>query len=176
MKNMNLFARLAAYFSFSSGLVWLGSYIARLSATYQLFESNEIVLKKNFTGQVLSGSLNILAPTVLLTFISYLIFIVTFSLFLLTSKISLRQNGWLFIISVIVYFTLPFEIVLMLIDWDLIQIFSSSSTLDQAAVGLIVKRIESLQGFPLIIIICYLAIPYLLIFKPFDLKRKPNEN
>jgi len=97
-------------------------------------------------------------------------------LFLLTSKISLRQNGWLFIISVIVYFTLPFEIVLMLIDWDLIQIFSSSSTLDQAAVGLIVKRIESLQGFPLIIIICYLAIPYLLIFKPFDLKRKPNEN
>jgi len=176
MKNINLFGRIAAYISFTSGMVWLGSYIARLSATYTLFESNEVVLKKFVTGPVLAGSLNVLAPTILLTFISYLLFIITFSLFLLTSKISLKLNGWLFIISVIVYFTLPFEIVLMLIDWDLIQNLLSSSRVDQLAIGLIIERIESLQGFPLIIIICYLAIPYLLIFKPFNLIPSTNEN
>ena len=176
MKNINLFGRIAAYISFTSGMVWLGSYIARLSATYTLFESNEVVLKKFVTGPVLAGSLNVLAPTILLTFISYLLFIITFSLFLLTSKISLKLNGWLFIISVIVYFTLPFEIVLMLIDWDLIQILFSGSRVDQMAIGLIIERVESLQGFPLIIIICYLTIPYLLIFKPFNLIPSTNEN
>ena len=169
MKNINLFGRIAAYISFTSGVVWLGSYIARLSATYTLFESNEVVLKKFVTGPVLAGSLNVLVPTILLTFISYLLFIITFSLFLITSKLSLKLNGWLFIISVIVYITLPFEIVLMLIDWDLIQNLLSSSRVDQLAIGLIIERIESLQGFPLIIIICYLTIPYLLIFKPFNL-------
>jgi len=176
MKNINLFARIAAYISFTSGVVWLGSYIVRLSATYTLFESNEVVLKKFVTGPILAGSLNVLAPTILLTFISYLLFIITFSLFLLTSKISLKLNGWLFIISVIVYFTLPFEIVLMLIDWDLIQNLLSSSRVDQLAIGLIIERIESLQGFPLIIIICYLTIPYLLIFKPLNLTPRINEN
>lgn len=173
---MNLFARLTAYVTFTSGVVWLGSYISRLTATYQLFESNDAVLKKIFTGQVLAGSLNILAPTILLTFASYLIFIITFSLFLLISKISLKQNGWLFIISVIVYITLPLEIGLMIIDWELIQILHSGGRMDQLVVSLLIERVESLQGFPFIIIICYLTIPYFIIFKPFNLTHKINEN
>lgn len=166
MKNLNKFSRYLFFIICLSGAIWLGSYITRLSVTYRLFDSNDFVLKDYINTQSLNNILNILLPAYLFTFISYIIFFVFFILFLSTSKLSLKNNGWLFIISVVVLLTFPFEAYLMTIDYNIISLLTGSSFNAGEVLTLIIKRFKVLSSFPVIEIFCYFAIISLLIFQP----------
>ena len=175
MKNKKLTANLAASLALLSGSVWFGVYLLRMFICYRIFD-----VDMNFIGnlntQNLSGFLFALTPVINTTFVTYIIFIVIFSIFLFTSKISLKKNGWLFIITLIVYITLPFEAYLMTIDYKMILELNYSIHVNVDYVtGLIKDRFENLSSFPIIIIFSYCAAYFFLIFKPL-MQKKNNEN
>ena len=159
-----------------SGIIWLGTYVLRLSLSYQLFEQNEFVIQSNLTPENILGFLSIFIIAVKTTSICYLIFITSYLAFISTTKFKLKQNGWLFITTVIIFLTLPFEIYLMTIDYKIIQIMSISSFLVGDIINLIVKRFTSLDGFPLMEIFAYFSIVYFVIFQPLKMAKKQNEN
>ena len=101
--------------------------------------------------------------------------IVCFTLFLFASHLKLKENGWLFIIAAIIYLTLPFETFLLVDDYKLIVFFLNEQFSSEMIVDLITDRLYRLSSFPIIQILSYLSIPYLLIFKPLVLKIK-DEN
>jgi hypothetical protein len=176
MKNTSLIAKISAYLSLTSGIIWFGSYITRLGVTYQLFEEDGIQFKSFVSPESLEAITSLLSPTIFLSFFSYLIFIIAFSQFLFTAKINIKNNGWLLIISLIIFLTMPFEIYLMTIDWDLIKLFYAESRNYSQLLNLVIDRIRNLEGFSLVIIICYLTIPFMLLFQPFTLKKSIDEN
>jgi hypothetical protein len=45
----------------------------------------------------------------------------------------------------------------------------------EKVIGLITDRQYRLSSFPIIMILSYLSIPYLLIFKPFTLKKRDED-
>jgi len=175
MKKNNKISSIFGYLALTSGSIWFGAYIARLVSTYQMYEETEPVFKAFINSTNLPAIVEILEPLVYLTFITYLIMIVCFTLFLFTSHLKLKENGWLFIITAIIYIMLPFEAILSIIDYKLIIFFMNGQFSSETIVDLITDRLYSLSSFPIIQILSYLAIPYLLIFKPFTLKSK-NEN
>ena len=175
MKKNNKISSIFGYLALTSGSIWFGAYIARLVSTYQMYEETEPVFKTFINSTNLPAIVEILAPLIYLTFITYLTMIVCFTLFLFTSNLKLKENGWLFIIAAIIYITLPFEAILSIIDYKLIIFFMNGQFSSETIVDLITDRLYSLSSFPIIQILSYLAIPYLLIFKPFTLKSK-NEN
>jgi hypothetical protein len=105
-------------------------------------------------------------PVILTPFVSFIITIVAFLLFIITSKISLRENGWLFIIFIAVLITLPFEIYLMTIDYKIILMLNSSSIDANQIISLLRKRITVLSSFPILVLITYLSFFYFIVFKP----------
>jgi len=169
MKNKKI-SNVLAFASLVFGALWLGAYVTRLILTYNLFKEGELVLKYFVNNTNITGIFQAFEPLYYITFITYPIFIICFTLFLFSSGLSFKENGWLFITSIIIYFTLPFEAILMAIDYKIIVMNLAGNFDSEVTLTLITERLEILGGFSVILILCYLSIPYFLIFRPFSLK------
>ena len=170
MKNINLFSKIFLLISVISGSLWFGSYLARLTATYQMFQGNYFNLNYYITQQNLPGILTTITALLLLTGILFTVFIVTYFIFLISSKLSLKENGWLFVITMIILVTLPFEIYLMTIDYKIYLLISNLNFNATDVLSLYIKRLKILSGFPIIEMLCYASIIFFSLFQP--LKRK----
>src|ERR1035437_4255267 len=163
MNTLNKTSKIFAYIAVITCSLWIGAYLSRLFLSYQLFEVQDLFLKPYITSANLAGILTTLLPSVTTTFVLYICFILSIALFIIISRIKLRDNGWLFIIVVIILITSPFEIYLMTLDYSIIlqlnhDIFNTSDIVE-----LFVKRIKVLGSFPLIEVFCYLSFYYFLL-------------
>ncbi len=175
MKNINIFSRIFLFISSSAGIVWIGSYVARLSLAYQLFYGNYFSLKSYVTAQNLPGILTTLNPGIILSGIAYLVFIISFIIFLASSGISLKKNGWLFISMLLIFITMPFELFLMVkFDYKIINAVSSGTFNGTEVLNYYIARFKVLGSFPLIELISYGAVIFFIIFRPFNIKSKPE--
>jgi hypothetical protein len=175
MKKSNKFSSVFGAVALALGSIWFGAYIARLLTTYQMFETTELVLKSYLTNNNLPGIIQTTFPLVNLTFFSYLFLILSFTIYLIFTPLKLKENGWLFIVSMIIYLTLPFEIFLLIIDYKLIVLFISEQFASEDVLKLIIERITLLNSFPIILLLSFLSIPFFLVVKPFTIKSK-DEN
>ena len=175
MKKRNKLSSILGYLALTSGSIWFGAYLARLITTYQMFEETEPVLKNFIDNTNLPVIVEILSPLVYITTIAYLIMLMSFTLFLFISDLKLKENGWLFIIAALIYITLPFETILLIFDYKQIVLFLNEQFGSEKIIELITNRLYRLSSFPIIQILSYLSIPYLLIFRPFTRKVK-DEN
>ncbi len=92
-----------------------------------------------------------------------MVMIISTLLFYMTSKLSLRFNGWLFIILIAVLITFPFEIYLMIIDYKVIVALNSGSFDSAQVVTLLRDRIKNLSSFSIVEIIIIFII--LLLYR-----------
>ena len=172
MKTLNKTSKIFAYLAVLTCSLWIGAYLSRLFLSYQLFEVQDLSLKPYITSSNLAGILITMLPSITTTFVVYICFIFSFALFMIFSHIKFRDNGWLFIIAVIILITLPFEIYLMTIDYSIILQLNHGTFNTSEIVDLFVKRIKVLGSFPLIEVFCYMSFYYFLLFRPLT----KNEN
>jgi hypothetical protein len=161
------------YLSFLTGVLWLGSYFSKLVIFYQFFEPKDFILKPIFNEQNLHVIFIELNPLIILTLVLYLVFIISYFLFITVSKISLKKNGWLFITTAIIFLTFPFELYLITIDYKIIASVLTGNFSSLQIVQLIIERFKVLSSFPLIELFCYFSIIYFVLFKPLTAKTKP---
>lgn len=169
MKNLTLISKILLTIALASGALWLGSYTTKLFELYHLFEvdqANVLVLKSNLTNVNLKPVLFELLPVLSLSLISYALFVVFSIVFLLFSKISLKKNGWLFISLMIVIICLPFEIVLSLKDYNIINMILNNSDSINEMIEIIKSRITIFSSFPIVSLILHYSIFVLFVFKP----------
>lgn len=170
MHKLNKFSKIFLFLFAASGVIWLGSYITRLFLFYRLFQEDELILREFINEENLKAIMQVLIAAILINMIFYLIMIFTSMVFILSSKLNLKQNGWLFISIVIIMITLPLEIYLMTIDYKiLMQILSNVFSSDEI-VQLVVKRFTVLGSFPMIEILFYFSVLYLFMFQPLTKK------
>lgn len=175
MKKNSKSSSLFGYLALTSGSIWFGAYVSRLLTTYQMFEETEYTLKDYISNANLSTIFQTTFPLVNLTFYSYIVMTISFTLFLILSRLKLKENGWLLIIALIIYLTLPLESLLLITDYKLIVLFLNEQFGSEQILKLVIERLSKLSSFPIILILSYLTIPYFLVFKPFTLKVK-DEN
>ncbi|MEG8947383.1 hypothetical protein [Rosettibacter firmus] len=147
-------------------IFWLGGYVARHLVIYQFFEPENLELKPLFQNNSLNVNLYLILPLFVFNIISYIIFLITFILFLFISKINLKNEGWLLITTLIIIITAPFEIYLLVKDYQISKSIYYNLTDAVTIINFIRERITSLNGFSLIEIFSYCAIIFLLVFKP----------
>lgn len=172
MKNLGIVSKILLFLAVLSGALWFGSYFARLTAAYQLFQGNYFNLAGFVTKENLPGIFSSLNSLIVLSGVLYIIFILTYFSFLFSSKISLKQNGWLFIITLLILVTLPFEAYLISIDVKIYTLISANNFNAGEVLNLYINRIKSLGSFPIVELFCYTAVIFFLLFQP--LKKKLN--
>jgi len=170
MEKLKNSSKIILFISLLSGVLWFGAYTARLFLTFQLFQPKNLLFKSYISSANLSGIYITLMPIITFTFVTYFVFLIAFSLFLMISKISLKKEGWLFVIMLIVFITAPFELYLMTIDWKTIMILLSENFKADQISQLVIKRLSLLSSFSLIEIFSYVGIIFLAVFKPLRIK------
>jgi hypothetical protein len=176
MKKLSKLSKIFLFLAVLSAIIWVGSAVTRQLITYQLFEGPELNFKSYVTEQNLHGIYETILPSVTITFVSYCVFIISFILFLIIARINLKHFGWLFIITVVVFILMPFEIYLMTIDFKMISLLNSGNFETNIITDLILSRFKVLGSFTIIEILCYLAFVYFILFKPLQVIPKQNEN
>lgn len=172
MQNLSKLSKIFLYLCSLSGILWLGGYLSRLLLTYELFQPKDFLLKPYVSQANMPGIFTTLNASVTFTFILFIVFLLTFILFLVTSGISLKQQGWLFVIMLIIAVTAPFEIYLMTIDYNIItKVFYNASFDAGEILSLYIKRLKILSSFSLIEIFSYCAIVFLVLFRPLTMKK-----
>jgi hypothetical protein len=170
MNNISTISKIFAVLSLIFGAIWVGSYLSRLFVVYQLFEGQDLVLKSYITNENIKGILFSIMPSFVVHFATFFaMFIATF-IFYLSSRISLRFNGWLFIILIAILITTPFEIYLMLIDYKVIMMLNSGSFDTNTVISLLRNRIKDLSSFSIVVILTYLSFYYFIVFHPLTKK------
>jgi len=171
MKNLNTISKIFLYLTTVSGVLWFGSYIAKLALSYQLFQGHEFALNYYLNSQNLSAVFLTLNTCTILTSITYAIFIISYIIFIASSHLSLKENGWLLIVSLIILITMPFETYLMTIDYKIYKLLQFGLFNSMDVLNLYIKRFKILGSFPIIEVLSYLAIIFLILFKPLQAKK-----
>lgn len=166
MKELSTLSKVFAVIALASISVWIGAYLTRQFLVYQIFEGPDLILKNYLNENNLSGVLTELLPSILIHFITFIIFIVSFFLFVITSRLKLRLNGWLFIILIATIIIVPFESYLMLIDYKVILLLDSGSFDSNQVIALLRDRIKDLSSFPIVAILTFISFYYFIVFKP----------
>lgn len=170
MENLKTSSRIILFLTVLTGALWMGSYFTRLMTSYQIFEGTNFTLREYITSASLPAVLRSFQPAIISTFVLYILFILFLIMFLFTSGIKIKNNGWYFIIIVLILITAPLEIYLLSIDFRLISILGTPGFDSTAALELIIRRFRIFSSFPVIEILCYFAVIYFIIFRPLTKK------
>ncbi|MFA7229240.1 MAG: hypothetical protein WC061_09400 [Melioribacteraceae bacterium] len=170
MLKLNLLPKIFLFLAILFFAVFLGSYISRQMLVYQLFEQNGIDFKSIYNNDNLPFIYATLVPAFILNIAGYYSFMVSFLVFLFSSKIRIKYEGWLFAIIIIVAVTAPFEIYLSTIDLKISQMILSESATAAAVSALVQERMSALSSFPLIEVFSFAAIIFLSVFQPLRKK------
>ena len=146
--------------------LWLGSYIVRQAVIYGLFEKENLVLKSIYQGNNLYAVLSSILPIFIFNIVSYLILLIAFVLFLISCKLNLKREGWLFVSTLIVFICAPFEIYLLLKDYKIVELIMNGNYEVQNVITLIKTRLSQFDGFSQIEIFSFIGIVFLSIFQP----------
>ena len=172
MQKISTVSKVFAVLSLISASIWIGSYLSRLFLVYQIFEGPDLILKSYVNDANVEGILISIMPALVVHFVAFIFMIVTSISFFATSKLNLRNNGWLFIILVAILITLPFEIYLMIIDLKIILMLQSTSFDSNAILFLLRDRIKVLSSYSIVAILTYLSFYYFIVFQPLTKKEK----
>ena len=174
MNSVSTTSKIFALISLIAASIWVGSYLTRMFLVYQLFEGTDLILKSYINESNIQGILLSLLPAIMVHVLAFIVMIISTLLFYLTLKLSLRFNGWLFIILIAILVTFPFEIYLMLIDYKVVIALISGSFDSEQVITLLRDRIKDLSSFPIVALLTYLSFYYFIIFKPITKKIEPK--
>lgn len=174
MNKVSTISKIFAVISLIAASIWAGSYLTRMFLVYQLFEGTDLILKNYINQNNIVGILSTLLPAIMVHMISFVVMIISTLLFYMTSKLSLKLNGWVFIILIGILITLPFEIYLMIIDYKVVIALFSGSFDSIKVVSLLRDRIKELGSFPIVALLTYLSFYYFIIFQPLIKKIDPK--
>jgi len=166
MKSKFTLSKILAVLALISASIWLGSYLSRLFIVYQFFEGPDLILKNYINENNIDGILFSVLPAIIVHFVSFIIMMITTILFYLTTRLSLRFNGWLFIILIAVLILLPFEIYLMSIDYNIILTLNSRAFDSTQVVTMLRDRITDLSSFSIVVLLTYSSFYYFIVFQP----------
>ncbi len=169
MENQNKISKTFLFITVLSFVLFFGSYLTKLNLLSQFFDAETMTLKSIYVGSDLSLVMKSLLPSFSVSMISFIAFVFFCIVFVIVTKINLREEGWLFITIIILLITTPFEIFLLIkFDLPIISELMQVSIRYDYILGLMKNRMMILGPFPLILLFSYFVIIYLSLFKPLQ--------
>lgn len=171
--NISKISKATLYLSILSFNIWTGSALAKVLLTYNFFIPPHFALKSFVNQQTVTAVTNTLAPVYALSTAAMLGVLVFFILFVFLSKLSLRNNGWLFI-SLILVVLLSFAEFFLYFKFDKAFIESVFWGVPDGNthINLLIQRFEKFSSFPVIEMLSACALIFLFLFQPL----RKNEN
>jgi hypothetical protein len=154
-----------------AGFFWLGGVNIRAIIGFDLLQAGTLDFKPNIHPYIERIVYSLIAQSSVVVNIAYVIVLVAGLIYLRTTDLRLRENGWLMMSVILFYVFSPVEIYTMILDakmWYLDHIGSNDLVEFRK---IFIHRLAALAGVPMIALLSYYTIICLAVFQP--MKHRP---
>lgn len=163
--------KIALFIIVVASIIWLGGINIRAIMGFNLLQTGTLDFKPNIHPYVERVVFGLIAQSSTTINIAYVILWISGIIFLKTTLLKLKDNGWLMITAILFYIFTPVEIYTMILDvrmWGLDHLGSNDLVEFRK---LFIHRLSALAGVPFIALLCYYTAIAIAIFQPL---RKSN--
>jgi hypothetical protein len=160
-------------------IFWLGGLNIRAIIGNEFFEKGTIVLRSDLPGDFERALILVYANSTIVTFISYIVVLISSICYLFYTRPKLKEKGWMMIAIILFFIFVPVEIYTGYLDLKYILMYFFYSGEGYQFRELLVKRVSAIGGLPAIAIFCYYSIIGILVWRPLNKKTAEevkNEN
>jgi len=154
-----------------AAITWLGGVTVRLVLSGCLFVPGTLEFKPELVPIVEREAFRMINYTSILTLIGYVVALLSGLLFLFSTRLKLRENGWLMMAVLLFCMFIPVEAYTSYLDGKMISLELWGSPQPPLFRELFIERVAALKGVPFIALLCYYTIIGLAIWKPL---KKPE--
>lgn len=167
MENLSKISKFFLFLFVLSFIIWSGSYIAKYLMIYQFFEP-EMTIKPEYQNVDFAPIFLTFSPIFTINIFSYPFYIVFLILFVISSKLSIKKEGWLFIILIFSVLTAPFEFITLYKDYVILNLINAGKF--EGMINIIKEKVIEQSSFPVVQFLFICAIVFLMILKPLRKK------
>ena len=147
-------------------IIWLGAVNVRAVIGNELLVFGTLDFKQNLDGELEREIFRLISLSSIIVIGGYLATFVSALVFVRTTPLRFRENGWLTMSAILFFVFSPVEFYTIFLDWRMIALdFFSNPTLREFRV-LFIHRLAALAGVPIIALLCYYTIIALAIWQP----------
>jgi len=151
---------------------WLGGINVRAMIGFSLLQFGTLEFKSNIQPGIERTIFSLVAQSSLIVNIAYVLVVAAAVVYLRTTELRAKREGWLMISAILFFLFVPVEIYTMVLDVKMwILDMSGSNDLVEFR-KLFIHRLAALSGVPMIALLSYYTIIGLAIFRP--LRRDPD--
>ena len=148
------------------GIIWLGGINVRAMIGFDLLQVGTLDFKTYIHPQVERMVYGFLAQSSMLLSITYGLTWISGIVFLKTTRLNPKQQGWLMMSAILFYMFTPVEIYSMVLDGRMMYLdYLGSNDLVEYR-KLFIHRLAALAGVPMIALLGYYTAIVVIIFKP----------
>lgn len=157
----------------AGAVFWLGGINIRALIGNELLNYDQFDFRTSIPPDRENTLFQMICNSSLVVVISYFFVLVSAIWFLATTKLKMKQNGWLLMSSILFFIFVPAEIYTYYLDVQFIILFFSGPPNHDGLLKLFGERLGALSGVPVIAMFCYYTIIPIAVFRP--LRKKDEE-
>ena len=155
-----------------AAVVWLGGTNIRVLIGSDLLQLGTVDFKPNIHPYVERTVFSLIAQSSLVVNIAYIVLWFAGIVYLRTTRLTLKENGWLMMSAILFYLFTPVEIYTMVLDTKMwfLDLIGSNDLVEFRR--LFFHRLGALAGVPYIALLCYYTIIGLAVIQPLKRLRE----
>ena len=151
-----------------SAIFWLGGINIRSVISNELLDYDQFAFTTSIPPDRENTIFQLISNASLVIIISYTIVLISAIWFTVTTKLKMKENGWLLMSAIMFFLFVPVEIYTYILDIKFMLLFHSGPENHDGLLKLFGERLGALSGMPVIAVLCYYTIIPIVIFKPLN--------
>ena len=154
-----------------SAIFWLGGINIRTLIGNELLDYDQFDFRTSLPPDRENTLFQMISNASLVVVISYAIVLISAIWFIASTKLKMKENGWLLMSAILFFLFVPVELYTNYLDVRFMILFHQGPPNHDELLKLFGERIGAFQGVPVIAILCYYTIIPIAVFRPL---RKPK--
>lgn len=145
---------------------WLGGLNVRAAIGFDLLQMGTLEFKPNIHPYVERAVFSLIAQSSLIVGAAYIACWVSAVAYLVSCRMTFRENGWLLMSAILFFLFTPVEIYTMVLDARMWLLDHQGSNDLVEFRKLFIHRLAALSGVPMIALLCYYTSVAFAVFRP----------
>lgn len=159
-----------------SAVFWLGGINIRTLIGNELLDYDQFDFRTSIPPDRENTLFQMMSNASLVVVVSYAIVLISAIWFVLTTKLKMKENGWLLMCAVLFFLFVPVEIYTNYLDIRFMILFQSGPPNHDGLLQLFGERLGGLSGVPVIAMFCYYTIIPIAVFRPLKKVKEHTES
>jgi hypothetical protein len=150
-----------------AAVVWLGGLNVRAIVGFDLLQVGTLDFKPNIHPYIERTVYSLICQASMVVDIAYIVLWIAGILYLTSTSLNLKKEGWLLMVAILFYLFTPVEVYTMVLDYKmwLLDHIGSNDLVEFRT--LFIHRLAALAGVPMIAQLCYYTAIAVAVFRPF---------